>query len=304
MSFVRFVVTAFCSFFCFFPLTAFSCGSSCPESGFQEVGLYVGGMYKPASPAFSDLTLGNSFDAAVSVSPLRRFASDSNNRIDESASVGDDLFDRRAVLADSGSYKNSPIGHAATIGYARGGVRAELELLRERFDVGRGYFSPQEGDAYRYRLARVSPEADAANRGYVLFLRNDGMYLSSGNATMCKDFEVGRPIKPYVCAGFGVEGVNTHESYAYTLAYQVKGGVSWRLRDNVTGFCGFYYRSLGGSGNISVAARQGTVIVGSNVDDKQHKVVPLDPILHMDIAYYGIEVGFRVSVYGLTAGRR
>ncbi|WP_064659483.1 P44/Msp2 family outer membrane protein [Anaplasma phagocytophilum] len=289
---VRFVGTLLASLFLCFPLAAFS--------GLHVVSgvgsLYFGGVYKPASPLLDDVTLQGAFGASVRVAPLERFSSSEVANSNLSANIR--KFDDLSLVASSNSYNENMLGHAFVAGYSGNGVRLEFEFLREKFDISRGFFSEQHGDRFRYSLARIAVNKGAED-GDVLVLRNDGMSLVGSVASMCKDVEW-TVVKPYVCAGFGIERLRTFRAEIYSFAYQIKGGASFKLGRGLEGFCGIYYHDLGGSGKVPAPRERDVLIKGQRVTSKK-SVVPVDPVLRTDVAYLGFELGVRIYPVSLLS---
>ncbi|MCU7611159.1 P44/Msp2 family outer membrane protein [Anaplasma capra] len=340
MSFLRFLTTSlFCVSFIYAPPAAsFSLGR---EGGIG--GLYVGGVYKPASPVFSDLVLKGVFGTSLKTIPLNALPKTAAGgewsvRIAEGIEVKEGGFNSWSVLSRDNDYHNSSCGVAAVLGYPFGQVRVELEMARQKFDVGRGsdhlsnggggarvgdlYFS----EGYRYSGVYIKLSgADALrvkdkNRrswlpytpggDVVVVVRNDGVQLSSVLASLCRDFSSGvsENIAPYVCGGFGLERVDMFGVHADRVSCQAKIGASYKLKDKIHGFASMYYRALRGNGElvlphgsyeaVGVYAyyREGGQSSTNNRPPTKPRVLPVNLPLDMDLAYFGLEVGFRLSL--------
>lgn len=293
-----------------FVLFLFSCLSvSTSLWALDGVGpLYIGGLYKPASPLMGDTDLGDAFGGKIEVSPLsRRYGcNDLLGNCGKESSNGD-RFDQSPQLASSGDYRGSVVGSAFVIGCGVGSSRVELEFQSEKFDVGRGVFVPSRGDKFRYSLAQrtdIRSDVGAAKGGSGVFsIRNGGVNLVSGTMSVCRDIEVELGVTPYVCGGFGLERAKAFGASSFGVACQVKGGVSYRLNRRLSGFAGLFYRRFGihGDGEFSVPLSSASLFAKNNKGEelKGTELIGhglfIDPVVRIGIAYYGAEIGVRFN---------
>ncbi|MFV9838811.1 MAG: P44/Msp2 family outer membrane protein [Aaplasma endosymbiont of Hyalomma asiaticum] len=304
-----------------FVLFFFSCVYvSAPLWASDIVGpLYIGGVYKPAAPLIGDANLGDAFGGKIEVSPLSR--GDCNDLLGNCRDAKP-VFDKSPRLASSGDYGNSVVGSAFIVGCGVGSSRVELEFQSEKFDVRRGVFVLERGDKFRYSLAQrvgLRPHVGSATRkatlreGGVISIRNSGVGLVSGIISVCRDIEVGFGTMPYVCGGFGLERAKSFGATSFGVACQVRGGVSYRMNNRLSGFAGFFYRRFGmggdsefsvplSSSNISIGREKLTGDEGMSEEPRKTELVGyglfIDPVVRMGIAYYGVEMGVRFSFGG------
>lgn len=278
--------------------------------------LYIGGVYKPASPLMGDAAISDAFGGKIEVSPLSRYGcGDLLGNCGGSSKTPH--FDGHSRLSSSGDYTRSVEGAALIAGYDAGGSRLEFELQSERFDIRRGLFVPEKGDKFRYSLARrVGARPDIERREGVISLRNDGVKLVSATMSLCRDIDVGFGAIPYVCGGFGLERASTFGSTAFGVTCQARGGVSYRINKRLSGFVGLFYRRFGvnGDGEFSVPLSSSNIHImprgKSGVNERSARPgvgemkkselarygLFIDPVVRLGIAYYGAELGLRFSL--------
>ncbi|MFV9923452.1 MAG: P44/Msp2 family outer membrane protein [Anaplasma ovis] len=328
MSFVRFLAVSLGCVFLAYSSSAVS--FSLDDIARGVGGLYIGGMYKPASPVFGDLAFKGSFDTSFRTTPLNALPMSQPAerhdawyvRLKEGVEIAVDAFDPWPVLARGSDYHSSTCGVAVVLGYPVGKVRAELELARQSFDVGRGPASGHGGgvvgdlyasEGYRYSAVHMKlssgakgvPTASATDDGSantMIIVKNEGVQLSSTLASLCRDFGISLSdsILPYVCAGFGLEKVSMFNSDARRVSYQAKVGASYKFGDKVHGFASLYYRTLVGNGEV-ILTQSGYEVVRINGFTAQKspthaKLLPVNLPISMDVAYFGIEAGLRLSL--------
>ncbi|ACM49769.1 P44/Msp2 family outer membrane protein [Anaplasma marginale] len=331
MSFVRFLAVSLGCVFLAYSSSAVSFSLDGIARGVG--GLYIGGMYKPASPIFGDLAFKGSFDTSFRTAPLNAlpmlwFAGQDQDvrhvRLN-GVTIAANSFDPWPVLARGSDYHSSAHGVAVVLGYPVGQVRAELELAKQSFDVGRGG-GPASGhdegvvgdlyasEGYRYSAvhmklssgkgAPATPPAttDGGDANAMVIVKNEGVQLSSVLASLCRDFSISlnENILPYVCAGFGLEKVSMFDSDAKRVSYQAKIGASYKFGNNVHGFASLYYRALAGNGEV-ILTQSGYEVVRTDCSrhtgSKTHaKLLPVNLPIGMDIAYFGLEAGLRLSL--------